>query len=239
LHRVLADWGEGVAVAPGGGGGGNFAASGDATWNARFFGISAWTTPGGDFSVTVSGSQFAAGTPGAVVIASAGLAADVQGWINNPASNFGWIIVAQNEASSAVRFSSREGSVPPSLQVNYTESGTNTPHSADTDGNFRISLLELTRVIELYNTRFGTVRTGCYSVAITPTEDGFMSDPTRPGTVVVTLTKYHSGDSNHDGKLSLLELTRVIELYNYRSGTTRTGQYHVQAGTEDGFAPGP
>jgi hypothetical protein len=33
--------------------------------------------------------------------------------------------------------------------------------------------------------------------------------------------------------------TRVIELYNVRSGTTRTGAYHVQAGTEDGFAPGP
>jgi hypothetical protein len=31
----------------------------------------------------------------------------------------------------------------------------------------------------------------------------------------------------------------VIELYNYRVGTSRTGQYHVQAGTEDGYAPGP
>lgn len=31
----------------------------------------------------------------------------------------------------------------------------------------------------------------------------------------------------------------MIELYNYRSGTTRTGQYKAQAGTEDGFAPGP
>jgi len=35
-----------------------------------------------------------------------------------------------------------------------------------------------------------------------------------------------------------LELTHVIELYNYRSGTSRTGQYHVPAGAEDGFAPG-
>ena len=37
----------------------------------------------------------------------------------------------------------------------------------------------------------------------------------------------------------LLELTRGIELYNYRVGTARTGQYRVQPGTEDGFAPGP
>jgi hypothetical protein len=42
-----------------------------------------------------------------------------------------------------------------------------------------------------------------------------------------------------DGRIDLSELTRVIELYNYRVGTSRTGQYHVQTGTEDGFAPGP
>ena len=34
-------------------------------------------------------------------------------------------------------------------------------------------------------------------------------------------------------KLSLSELTRVIELFNHRNGTTRTGQYRVQANTED------
>ncbi len=49
----------------------------------------------------------------------------------------------------------------------------------------------------------------------------------------------HSADSDRDGRISLIELTRVIELYNYRSGTVRTGQYKPQAGTEDGFAPGP
>jgi hypothetical protein len=116
-----------------------------------------------------------------------------------------------------------------------------TYHSADTDKNFRLSLLELTRVIELYNTRNGTTRTGCYAVATTTTEDGYNPEPTRLGSTVVTLARYHSADSNHDGKLSLLELTRVIELYNTRSGTTRTGAYHRQLTppTEDGFAPGP
>lgn len=114
-----------------------------------------------------------------------------------------------------------------------------TTHSGDTDQNFRFSLLELTRVIELYNTRNGTTRTGCYAVATIATEDGFAPDSARASSAVVTLARYHSADSNRDGKISLLELTRVIELYNYRSGTTRTGQYKVQPGTEDGFAPGP
>ncbi len=113
-----------------------------------------------------------------------------------------------------------------------------TSHDADSDRNFRISLLELTRVIELYNTRNGTTRTGCYKVE-TGTEDGFASEPTRASSATVTLTRNHSADSDHNGKLSLLELTRVIELYNTRSGTIRTGAYHVQAGTEDGYAPGP
>jgi hypothetical protein len=54
------------------------------------------------------------------------------------------------------------------------------------------------------------------------------------------LSSYHAADvAPRDGRFSLIELTRVIELYNCRAGTTRMGQYHVQAGTEDGFAPGP
>lgn len=111
-------------------------------------------------------------------------------------------------------------------------------HSGDTNHDGRISLLELTRIIELYNTRNGTARTGCYRVE-TSGEDGFAPEPLRANTAAVQLPKHHTGDSNFDGKISLLELTRMIELYNYRSGTTRTGEYHFQLGTEDGFAPGP
>jgi hypothetical protein len=118
-------------------------------------------------------------------------------------------------------------------------------HSADTNRDFRIGLIELTRVIELYNTRIGTTRTGAYRVQ-DGTEDGFAPDPARTAGSVVALTKYHSGDSPPtgagsppDGSIGLVELTRVIELYNARSGTVRTGAYHAQAGTEDGFSPGP
>jgi hypothetical protein len=111
-------------------------------------------------------------------------------------------------------------------------------HSADTNEDSRINLLELTRVIELYNTRNGTVRTGAYTVQ-SGTEDGFAADPSALSTGSTPLIRYHSADSNRDGRINLLELTRVIELYNYRSGTVRTGQYHIQDGTEDGFAAGP
>ena len=50
-------------------------------------------------------------------------------------------------------------------------------HTADTDLNFRFSLLELTRVIELYNTRSGTVRTGAYRPATVASEDGYEPSP--------------------------------------------------------------
>jgi formylglycine-generating enzyme required for sulfatase activity len=111
-------------------------------------------------------------------------------------------------------------------------------HSADTGRDLRIGLVELTRVIELYNTRIGTARTGCYKIEV-GSEDGFSPESTRTASTVVTLESWHSADSNRDGKIGLLELTRVIELYNYRSGSTRTGAYHLEVGTEDGFAPGP
>jgi hypothetical protein len=107
-------------------------------------------------------------------------------------------------------------------------------HTADIDGNLQISLSELLRVIELYNTRQGTTRTGRYK-ADTGTVDGFAPDATA-GT---TQTSFHAADTDRDSQLSLSELLRVIELYNTRSGTTRTGEYHIDTSTTDGFAPGP
>lgn len=112
-----------------------------------------------------------------------------------------------------------------------TVSITSTTHSADTNMDFRINLSELTRVIQLYNHTVSGVRTGAYHTAA-GTEDGFA-----PGSG--SITRYHSADTNQDGMLSATELSRVILLYNYVSGSQRTGEYHVQTGTEDGFAPGP
>jgi len=111
-------------------------------------------------------------------------------------------------------------------------------HSADENHTGQFSLLELTRVIELYNTHNGTTRTGAY-LDQASTEDGFAPDPTRTLGQAGTLGYYHSADEGQIGYLTLTDLTRVIELYNYHNGTARTGEYHDQPGTEDGFAPGP
>ncbi|MEI6467026.1 MAG: hypothetical protein WCQ89_20030, partial [Verrucomicrobiota bacterium] len=110
-------------------------------------------------------------------------------------------------------------------------------HSADLDRDSRISLLELLRVIELYNTRNGTSRTGAYAVN-SQGEDGFAPAFDRQAAQSASLTAYHSADTNRDGRIALLELLRVIELYNYLSDRVRTGAYHRSADTEDGFASG-
>ena len=122
VRRLLAEWGEGTSVAGSGGGGGATASTGDATWLARIFNTALWTNPGGDFASTVSASQ-SVGSSSTATFSASGMMADVQGWVNAPAANFGWILLAQNEADSAVRFASREGSPAPTLTVEFTPPG--------------------------------------------------------------------------------------------------------------------
>jgi hypothetical protein len=47
----------------------------------------------------------------------------------------------------------------------------------------------------------------------------------------------HSADLDQNLQLNLSELLRVIELYNTRFGTSRTGRYQADQGSSDGFAP--
>lgn len=55
---------------------------------------------------------------------------------------------------------------------------------------------------------------------------------------LVDATRRHSADTNGDARIDLSELLRVIQLYNTRAGTVRTGAYHAANGTVDGFESG-
>ena len=111
-------------------------------------------------------------------------------------------------------------------------------HSADSDGDNQIDLSELLRVIELYNTRFGTNRTGRYGDN-PESSDGFATAPDGNDEGVAGRWRFHAADVDRNGRLDLSELLRVIELYNTRSGTVRTGRYHTAEGTVDGFVADP
>ena len=122
LHKLLADWGEGTSDAPGEEGDGAPATSNDATWRHRFFDTIFWTNEGGDFSATVTASQ-SVGAIGQYTWTSAQMVADVQEWLDNPANNFGWLVLGdESTIATAKRFDTRESASPPVLTIQYIPS---------------------------------------------------------------------------------------------------------------------
>ncbi|MBU6400361.1 MAG: DNRLRE domain-containing protein [Verrucomicrobia bacterium] len=119
LHRLLKPWGEGTNTAqfsnhPGIGAP---ATTNDATWNMRFaFTTNAWTVPGAsptnDYAPAISAQQFVydVGNSPYVFGPTPSLTADVQAWVDHPDSNFGWLLMADDETANftARRFGSRE-----------------------------------------------------------------------------------------------------------------------------------
>jgi hypothetical protein len=128
LRRMLRDWGEGNKTgfpptlgAP--------ATEGEANWTHRFaLTTNEWATPGGlagvDFSPVASIDTFVYGvsfspytfdsTPRTV--------ADVQTWLDDPAANFGWMLITASEGMNftARRFASREDPFrAPALTIEY------------------------------------------------------------------------------------------------------------------------
>lgn len=135
LHRVLQDWGEGSSFQNGGAGAA--AQNGDATWLYTFYDSAnpasspAWTTPGGDFSPTLSASAVISDNLGGGQLFSWSSASDpqlivdAQGWLDNPASNFGWLLLGDETMGKTIkRFNSGESTtspnVPPELLISYS-----------------------------------------------------------------------------------------------------------------------
>jgi uncharacterized protein (TIGR03382 family) len=125
LHMLNADWGEGSSNSDtsGGGGRGAAATTGDATWLDRVLGGARWNTAGGDFKAAASASTDVVGL-GFYSFTSAGLVTDVQRWLDNSSTNFGWAIIGNETADgTAKRFDSRQNATAanrPTLTIDYT-----------------------------------------------------------------------------------------------------------------------
>ncbi len=122
LYRLLADWSGGTQA----GNSGAPAAEGEVTWNSRLHGTGGWTVPGAasDAESTASASQFVNSISGVTYEwAGAGVARDVQDWMNEPGSNFGWLLRSDNEESrrTARAFAALEsGNNSGTLEISYT-----------------------------------------------------------------------------------------------------------------------
>lgn len=141
LHKATASWDEGASNSDfqSGPGYGILAGIGDATWKLRQVTTvgtppmgeedpgsppvgNAWGTIGGDFILTPSATVSISST-GAVTFTNAQLAVDVQSWIDNPPSNYGWCLRGpENDLLVARRFTSRNStnaSQRPRLVLQY------------------------------------------------------------------------------------------------------------------------
>ncbi len=152
LHRVSREWGEGTSDADSQEGAGTTATTGDATWIHSVFDTQNWSAPGGDFEATASATADVSGIGDYTWGSSDGLVADVQGWLDDPGSNFGWILLGDESTSaSAKRYDSREGTNPPQLQIFYSvstavENGPEAPSALATLGSYPNPFSASTRI---------------------------------------------------------------------------------------------
>jgi len=122
LHAIQKDWVEGTVIGGNRGGPSN---SGDMTWDENISGTSTSTNSGGDFGSS-SAQTFVSGNGSTALFSSSALEADVQGWLDNPSTNFGWMMVGNEGAiKTAKRFFSSEGFAPrrPALTIVYQPPG--------------------------------------------------------------------------------------------------------------------
>jgi len=129
LHKVLTNWTEGTSFFDGGRGA--TATTGDVTWLSSSYSGTSWTTAGGDFDATVSGNkkslvEIESGRSMSTFTTS-GMATDVQYWLANSSSNYGWLIQGdETVAGNAEAFRSKDGSDrsynSPLLKVYYSTS---------------------------------------------------------------------------------------------------------------------
>lgn len=160
LHKLDASWGEGSSDA-GTGGGGTQATPDDATWAYRFYGVAStgvgrvpWQSLGGDFNPNASASLNAGGTGTYTLASTPELRNDIAAWINNPSTNFGWILIGPEgpeHSQSVKRIVSRESPASadrPTLTVEFVPPVTATPVPLSTNfGNLILgSILTFTSI---------------------------------------------------------------------------------------------
>jgi hypothetical protein len=124
---MLRSWGEGSTIPVNNPGGlGAPAAAGDATWLHAHAPAAPWAEPGGavgvDYASLMSAGAFIYGVGTYQFEGTQDMVNDVQAWLDNPTSNFGWMLRVQDEdlPFTARRFGSREDpNAAPQLTIDF------------------------------------------------------------------------------------------------------------------------
>jgi len=124
LYPLLQDWGEGTSDAGGNTKDGTTSTTNDATWLHTFYNTGFWDVTGGNFDPDPSDSALINAEKVYFSWNSVNLASDVQYWIHNPDSNFGWILRGDETTNDNGKgFASLQNSDPslrPLLIVQFT-----------------------------------------------------------------------------------------------------------------------
>jgi hypothetical protein len=108
LHRILQSWGET-----------------NATWSTRLSLDTPWEIGGAiganDSVAASSSSVFISNINNYAFGSTSNLVADLQLWVDNPSTNFGWLLIsdAEMELGSARHFATRESGAAPTLAVQF------------------------------------------------------------------------------------------------------------------------
>lgn len=153
LKKATLSWGEGTSFAFGGGGAP--AQPGDATWINRFYPSTPWPILGGQFSTVTSATTNVTNVAWYVWGSTAPMVADVQGWVNQPTTNFGWGVLGNEVTLQSVkRFESRQASVNnPQLIVTFNPPSTN---PADLNNDGLVNGVDLTILLGAWNSSNST-----------------------------------------------------------------------------------
>lgn len=129
VHRVTASWTEGASHSQTAGqGSGTAPGDGDVTWVHSAFPDVMWENPGGDFEPKPSSSTTVGAPPRGQLLpitwpSTDAMIADVQGWLDNAAGNYGWVVLGREGSSqTAKRVRAREheeGDSHPRLVIEY------------------------------------------------------------------------------------------------------------------------
>jgi hypothetical protein len=141
LHSMTAPWGEGASDAGDPGNGGAPPESMDASWLFAFFDTVQWSSPGanGDFDAEPSATDSYSGTGTNTWGSTDAMVANVQGWLDAPKTNYGWMLLGiQDIPSISRRFDTHEteSGMQPRLFISYDDPPVVQQFTLETDTRF-------------------------------------------------------------------------------------------------------